>query len=345
MAKERLRWGVLGTGGIAAKVMDRVAEEAQFSKPVACASRDAAKAEAFRAKCGLERAYGSYDALLADPEVDAVYNALPNHLHAPWSIRALEAGKHVLCEKPLAMTEAEAVTVIAVARREKRFLGEAFMYRHHPQLAELRGLLASERLGKVRLIETRFSFNNPDAEATGNVRFARDMGGGGLMDVGCYCLSAARLVAGAATEQPFAAAQKHEVTAAFNAPDGVDVLATGHLTFEDGLLGNYACGMLCQTNARITAWCEGGYVELPNPWFPRVGQIRIHESAREPEILKPEAPQDLYALQFDNCARWIAEGRLEPSQDVMCWEDSLQNLQALDHARRQIGLFWPGEPS
>ncbi len=188
-----LKWGLLASGNIARRFAKGLATT-EDATALAVASRSLEKAEAFAREHGLEHAYGSYEELLADPDVDAVYISTPNHLHAEWSIRCAEAGKHVLCEKPVTMNAPELETVLAAVRKHDVFFMEAFMYRCHPQMARVKELIAEGRIGEVRLLEATFAFNmGLNLE---NTRQINHMGGGGLMDVGCYCVSFCRFVAG-----------------------------------------------------------------------------------------------------------------------------------------------------
>src|SRR4051794_14578680 len=217
-----VRWGILSTAHInrlvipPAKASDKV-------DLIAVASRDDLRARAYAQEWGIERSYGSYEALLADPDVEAVYISLPNSLHCPWSIRALEAGKHVLCEKPLSRRTAEVEEAFAVAERTGRILMEAFMYRHNPQTRELERLVADGAIGRLRLVRAAFSFTMRDPE---NVRMLPDVDGGGLMDVGCYCVSGCRLLAG----EP-----EHVYGEQVVGPTGVDVVFAGTMRFADGV--------------------------------------------------------------------------------------------------------------
>src|SRR5919107_1683599 len=187
-----VRWGILSTARIAQRIVDG-AELAENAELVAVASRDEARGRAYAAERGIPRVHTSYDALLADPEVDAIYNPLPNSLHVEWTVRALEAGKHVLCEKPLSRRAAEVDVAFDAAERAGRLLMEAFMWRFHPQTEELARLVREGAVGELRYVRAAFGFDLPDES---NVRWLADLEGGALMDVGCYCVSGLRLVTG-----------------------------------------------------------------------------------------------------------------------------------------------------
>lgn len=188
---KRVRWGVLGTAAIAVKKVIPAMQKGEWSEVAAIASRDLARAEEAARKLGIPKAYGSYEELLADPEIEAIYNPLPNQLHVSWSIKAAEAGKHVLCEKPLSLTVAEARMLLAVQERTGVKIGEAFMVRTHPQWLRTRELVVSGRIGQLRSILGCFSYFNRDPA---NIRNILECGGGALMDIGCYPITISRFI-------------------------------------------------------------------------------------------------------------------------------------------------------
>src|SRR4051812_8324421 len=226
-----IRWGILSTARIAEKLIGgaRVAEDAEI---VAVGSRDLARAQAFAAEHGIAQAYGSYDELLAAADVDAIYVPLPNSMHVEWSIRALEAGKHVLCEKPMARDAAAVERAFDAAERAERLLMEAFMWRFHVQTEELVRLVRSGAVGELRLIRAAFGFNLPWLE---NVRWNAALEGGALMDVGCYCVSAIRLLCDA---EPVRVSGEQVIGG-----DGVDARFAGILRFPGDVLGTFDCAM------------------------------------------------------------------------------------------------------
>src|SRR5208283_3334655 len=190
---KKVRWGVLGAAAIALKKVIPGMQKGEWSEVTAIASRDLKKAEDAARKLGIEKAYGSYESLLADPEIDAVYNPLPNHLHVPWSIKAAESGKHVLCEKPLSLSVAEARTLLAARDRCGVKIGEAFMVKTHPQWLRARELIRHGVIGDLRAIVGGFSYFNRDPA---DVRNKPEWGGGGLMDIGCYPITTSRWIFG-----------------------------------------------------------------------------------------------------------------------------------------------------
>src|SRR4051812_47887913 len=286
-----IRWGILSTARIAEKIIDgaRVAEGAQI---VAVGSRDLARAQAFADEHGIERAYASYEELLAS-DVDAVYIPLPNALHVEWSVRALEAGKHVLCEKPLARTEAEARRAFATARSADRLLMEAFMWRHTPQTRKLSELLAEGVVGKLRIVRATFGFKL-DREV--DVRLSRELDGGALMDVGCYCVSAARLVAG----EPVHVRAEQVVGG-----DGVDVRLVATMRFAEDVLGVIDCALDAAIGHRVTISGEDGELVLEDPFHARNPGIRHDGQLIEIPFANP------YAMQFENFSAAV-RGEAEP---------------------------------
>jgi predicted dehydrogenase len=201
----RLRWGVLGVAGIATKKVIPAMQKGDLTTVTAIASRDLARAQAAAPPLGIRKAYGSYEELLADPEIDAVYNPLPNHLHVPWTIRAAEAGKHVLCEKPIALSSEEARTLLDVRDRTGVKIQEAFMVRTHPQWLAARGLVAEGRIGDLRAMVGVFSYFNEDPS---NIRNVPAFGGGALMDIGCYLINTSRFITGREPERVAGAVER-----------------------------------------------------------------------------------------------------------------------------------------
>jgi len=334
---DQLNWGVLGPGGIA-RTFARQLPLSRTGRLVAVRSRDAGRAAAFATEFGVARSYGSYEELLADHEVEAVYIATPHPAHPEWVIRAAVAGKHVLCEKPLAVTWAHAMAAVDAARQYDVFLMEAFMYRHHPQLRVLTDLVRDGVLGTVAHVQASFSFAtalNPDGRL-----FAPSLGGGGILDVGGYPVSAARLVAGAARGLPFA--DPIGVTGAGRIGEtGVDEWAVATLDFGAGLVAQVATGVRVAADNTLRVSGSEGYAEVPDPWLPPEGEpgrvvLRL-AGAEVREITTPPAAQ--YALEADSVAEHLAD-RESP---VMSWSDSLGNATVLDRWRQAIGLTYPME--
>jgi xylose dehydrogenase (NAD/NADP) len=276
-----LRWGLLST----ARINDAILG-AGVADVGAVASRNLARAQEYAAAKGIPRAHGSYDALLADPEVDAVYVSLPNALHLPWAVKALEAGKHVLCEKPLSRHAAEVETAFDLAQERGLVLTEGLMWRHHPQVAQAQRLIADGAIGRLRLIRATFAFA---LDASDDPRLQRDLDGGSLMDVGCYCVSGARTLAGGEPREVHA----QQVMGG----DGVDVLLTGLLRFEGDVLATIDCGFTGPARQGLEALGEGGTLRLRDPWHAHAPAIELeHLDGTRDTIAIP--PANNYALQL-----------------------------------------------
>jgi predicted dehydrogenase len=289
-------WGVISTANINRLVLAG-ARESDRVDVVAVASRDQARAEAYAREHGIERAHGSYEALLADPDVDAVYISLPNSLHVEWSVRALEAGKHVLCEKPLDRRPEEVERAFDAAERAGRLLAEAFMYRHNPQTAKARELVAGGAIGTLRLVRAAFSFSLDEPE---NVRLAADLDGGALMDVGCYCVSGSRLHAG----EP-ETVYGRQVTG----PSGVDVLFAATMSFPGDVVAQFDCGFVLPDRDELELIGDEGSLFLDDPWHARRPLIEVRRDDGVEEIALE--PVDSYRLELENLSDAI-EGRTEP---------------------------------
>ncbi len=331
------RWGILGTGNIARQFAAGGAP-ARRGAVAAVASRAAETAEAFAQAYGVPRSYGSYDALLRDGDVDAVYVSLPNSMHHEWTIRALRAGKHVLCEKPLAASAAEAEEMFDVAARAGRVLVEAFMYRSHPLTHAFLDAVRGGEIGQLKLIRTSFCFRT--TKVTGNIRFDPALAGGVLMDVGCYCLDFSRLVAGAEPE-------RFEVFGQLNAT-GVDELAAGVLHFPGGVVASFSCGMTVQADNTAYICGSEGYVEIPVPWKPpRANAVYTVAHSVPPKMdggaasgIKPretrhvDAPTELYGLEADD----FAAAALDGAPVRVTRQDSIGNMRLLDAMRQRLGV-------
>jgi predicted dehydrogenase len=272
----------------------RGAREADGVEVVAVGSRDRARGEEFAQRHGIARVHGSYDELLADPDVEAVYIPLPNSLHVPWSIAALEAGKHVLCEKPLARRAADAERAFDAAERAGRLLMEAFMWRYHAQTAALTRLAGE--IGPLRVVRTAFAFDLPAAD-TGNVRLAPDLDGGALMDVGCYCVSALRLLCG---EPERVGGERVE-------RNGVDGRFTGVLRFPGDVLGLFDCGFDMPDRGVIEVVGAGGTLVAEDPWHGRAPRLTLTRAGAAPEEI-PVAVANPYGLELEDFSRAVRDG-------------------------------------
>jgi predicted dehydrogenase len=317
----KVRWGILSTAGIAVNKVIPAMQQGDWSEVLAIASRDISKATKVAQRLGIPKAYGTYEELLADNDIEAIYNPLPNHLHVPWTIRAAEAGKHVLCEKPIGLNMSEARQLTDARDRTGMKIQEAFMVKTHPQWIGALELIKSGRIGELRSINGFFSYFNPDPE---NIRNKVEIGGGGLLDVGCYPISIARLIFG---EEP------HQVIGLIerDVKLGIDRLASVILDFPAGQ-ASFTCGtqmvpyqrmQLCGTRGRIE-------VEIPfNAPADKRTRIFIHDGAdlggNNPEV-KEFAICDQYTIQGDLFSRAI----LENSMQAIPLEDAVKNMAVID---------------
>jgi predicted dehydrogenase/aryl-alcohol dehydrogenase-like predicted oxidoreductase len=348
----RLRWGIIGTGSIA-HALGEALRHSETGYLLAVGSRGQESADKFADEFGAERRYSSYEALLADPGVDAVYIALPNHLHMYWAVRAAEAGKHILCEKPLASNYAEAMTIVDAARHHGVFLMEAFMYRCHPQTARLAELVRSGAIGELRLIDAQFSFNvgTPDYDA---FRHQSQSAGGSIMDVGSYCSSMARLMAGAAAGKPLAEPSEIKGAAHIDPKGRVDEWAGAVYRFQNtgsgaDVIANLSCGMMVNQDSRVALWGSRGHIIVNNPWFPGArSEILLYRDEgrkrpQEAETIEVVAGAPLYTIEADTLARAVWAGQQQAPWPAMTWDDTLGNMRALDRWRKDAGLVFDNE--
>jgi predicted dehydrogenase len=338
-----LRWGILGTGNIARQWTGGLRSSARTAVH-AVASRQVESAEVFARAHGIAAAYGSYEQLVRDPSLDAVYVSLPNSMHHEWTIAALRAGKHVLCEKPIASNAAEAEEMFDVAEKSGRVLLEAFMYRSHPLTHSVLAAVRGGEIGAVKLVRTSFCFRTTKIE--GNIRFDAGLAGGALMDIGCYCTDFSRLITGAEPTRVYAVGVLH--------PSGVDESAAAVMSFPGGATASFTCGM--SLHADNTAYVCGteGYIEVPVPWKPgkENAEYRVvrgappkmdaaGKAARESAAPLPArdvrhvtAGKELYALEADDFAAAVFDG----APPRMGRNDSVGNMRLLDELRRQVGV-------
>lgn len=300
-----VKWGLLSTAAINDAILAGAAESDAI-EVIAVASRDELRARAYAAEKGIERPYGSYEALLADPDVEAVYISLPNSLHIEWTLRALDAGKHVLVEKPFSRHADQVEEAFDRADAAGLVLSEGFMWRHLPQTGRLTELLESGVAGGVRVVRTAFGFDLAAERGTGDTRFDQALDGGALMDVGCYCISGLRLVAG----EPERARGEQVV-----GPSGVDVVFAGVLAFADGVVGHFDCSFVAPRRAALEVVGEKATILVPDPFTPRALGIEVRRAGAEPERIEIE-PANSYRLELENVGAAIrGEGELLLGRD------------------------------
>ena len=321
----KLSWGVLSVAKIGVEQVIPAMQRGKFSRVDAIASRDLTRAKAVAAKLGILQAYGSYEALLADPMIEAIYNPLPNELHVEWTIRALKAGKHVLCEKPIALDAKEAQALIAARDAAGKLVAEAFMVRHHPQWRRAREIAQSGALGEVRAIQTFISYRLIDPQ---NIR-NKPPGGGGLYDIGCYAINTARYIFGA---EPIRVAAAMDVDPKF----GTDRLASALIEFPGGRHLTFSCATQLSAHQRVTMVGEKGRVEIAIPFNApndRPTRITIETGA---DLMGggarvEEFPTcDQYTLQGDAFSR-AALGETTLESPI---EDAIANMRVIDAAFR-----------
>lgn len=314
---QTLRWGVLSTANIGRTKVIPAIQTSKHGKVVAICSRNLASARAAADELGIERAYGSYEELLADPNIDAIYNPLPNHLHVPWTIKALEAGKHVLCEKPLGLNTADVAHLVDTAAQYPNLkVMEAFMYRFHPQWQRAHQLVTNGSIGQLRTIHSHFSYNNREPE---NIRNNLDMGGGALMDIGCYSISLSRHLF---QSEPLRLLGHITPYPGYE----VDCIVSGVMEFADGS-ATFTASTKIEGQQYVDASGEAGSLFIPVPFSPVADTetsmriTRDHQS----ELLTMES-SDHYREMVDAFARSIFENKPVPTP----LDDALANMKVID---------------
>ena len=324
-----VRWGILSTASIAREKVIPGIQRADRCRVAAIASRDEARAIEVARQAGIPRAHGSYEALLADPEVDAVYLPLPNHLHAEWAMAAARAGKHVLCEKPLALTSADAERMIEVAEAEGVRLMEAFMYRLHPSWVAVREIVASGRIGRLMAVQSWFSYFNDDPA---NIRNIRAYGGGALYDIGCYCVNLSRMLFEGEPMRVEASVQRDAVS-------GVDIVTSGLLEFEGGV-ATFACSTRAEDDQRVHVYGTEGRISIGIPFnIPpdRPAHIYVTHGGQPPVEPTTETitfeTADPYSVEAARFATAILDGGPTPVPPI----DAVANLRVIERIFRAGG--------
>ncbi len=317
---ENLTWGILSTARINSKVMPGIRESGS-GQIIAVASRSPELAADYASDQGIPKSYGSYDDLLADSKIDCIYNPLPNSMHAEWTIKALRAGKHVLCEKPFAANADEAREMAAVAEETGNTVMEAFMYRFHPQWERVRTFVENDEIGDVRLVRAEFGFSLSDPE---NVRLSAKLAGGALMDVGCYCLNASRQIAGEEPEWVSAVANYDETS-------GVDEIMGVLLRFPSGILAEFSCSFNTSYRHSVDVIGTDGKLHMSRPWTPGPGQevyFNVNRNDRIETIVVP--PADQYSLQVRHFSEVVT------GHSSLRWgtDDAISQMSAIDAISR-----------
>jgi predicted dehydrogenase len=317
-----VRWGILSPAKIGtAKVIPAI-QAADRCEVTAIASRSDERARAAGDALGIPRAHGSYGALLADPEVDAVYVPLPNHLHVEWTIAAARAGKHVLCEKPLALSVADARRMVAACHGADVLLMEAFMYRLHPSWVAVRELVASGRIGRLRAVDVWFSYFNDDPT---NIRNIREVGGGALWDIGCYAVNASRMLFAGEPSRVGASITRDPTT-------GCDVLSSGLLEFEDGT-ATFTCSTRVEPDQRVDLYGTDGRISIAIPFnIPPDRPVEVHVTHGGDPPVAPAtetltfAPVDQYRIQAEAFAGAVLDGTPLPTPPA----DAIANIEVIE---------------
>ena len=348
-----LNWGVIGAGGIARVFCNGM----RFSKTgqiAAVASRSKERADRLATAFSIPKQYTDYESLLADNEIDAVYICTIHPAHVEWVIKAAEAGKHILVEKPIGMNSTEASAMVEAARANDVFLMEAFMYRCHPQTQKLAALVREGAIGQVKMIRTVFSYDasyDPTSRA-----YANELGGGGILDVGCYTASMTRLIAGAASGKPFLDPVQVKGCAKIG-PTGVDHYAAATLQFENDIIAELITGVSCRMPDEVSIYGTEGVLRVPNPWlpsspcrgareplpldtvFPPTSLNLWRYGEPEPEEIVVEVDRDLFTYEADT----VAENIVHRQSPAMSWQDTLGNMKLLDRWRREGGVVYEKE--
>jgi len=316
----KVRWGVLGAANIAVKKVIPAMQQSDWCEINALASRDIQKAQRFAGELGIAKAYGSYEELIADADIEAVYIPLPNHLHVPWTTKAAEAGKHVLCEKPIALNALEAKQLIAVRDHTGVTIEEAFMVRTHPQWARVRELIDSGRIGEVQSVAGHFSYNNPDPQ---NIRNLADIGGGGMMDIGCYLIFFSRLIFQDEPQRVVGVIKKDATQ--------TDVLTSALLDFPSGQ-ASFTCGTRMVPFQRIQIVGSKGRIEV---------KIPVNAPPDQSCVILVDDGSDLFgrgeeAIRFEICDQYTIQGDLfarsirENQRPAVSLEESVNNMAVID---------------
>jgi predicted dehydrogenase len=318
---KKVRWGVLSTARIGVEKVIPAMQLSEYCDMVAIASRSLKKAQVVAEQLVIPKAYGSYEELLTDSDVDAVYIPLPNHLHVPWSIKALDAGKHVLCEKPIGLTVAEAQKLLDVARKQNQLkVMEAFMYRHHPQWQRVRQLVVEGKIGALQAIQSFYSYHNVDP---GDIRNMADGGGGALMDIGCYCISIARFIFGTEPQQVWGMMQ-------YDPEFKTDRLTSGVLDFGKGT-STFTCATQLTRYQRVEIFGTEGRIEI---------EIPFNAPPDHPRRIWHQRDAEIEEIVFDVCNQYTVQGDLislavlNNTEVPTPLEDAVANMRVIEDVIR-----------
>ena len=318
MAEKKIRWGILSTAKIGVTKVIPAMQQGKLCEITAMSSRNIEKAKETAAKLNIPKAYGSYEEMLKDPDIDAVYNPMPNKLHVPWTIKAMEAGKHVLCEKPIALNAREAEDLLKASEKYPGLkVMEAFMYRFHPQWQKAKALADEGKIGTVKMINSFFSYYNVDPD---NIRNKTDAGGGGLMDIGCYCISFPRYIFG---KEPVRVISLIDRDPSWK----TDRVTSGMLDFSGGITSTFTCSTQLMPFQRAVIYGTDGYIEVEIPVnAPPDKPAKIILSTKEKSEEFVFDPVDQYTLQGDAFSESILENTAVPTPLT----DAVNNMKVID---------------
>jgi predicted dehydrogenase len=335
-----VRWGILACGGIAHQFADAL-RDCPGSVLHAVSSRDVKRAQAFADKHGAARVYGSYEAMLADSEIDAVYIATLHPFHLEWIAHCVQAGKHVLCEKPLTMNVREAKRAKQLADDKRCLLREAFMYRHHPQTQKVVDLVTSGVIGKVRMIEANFCYNSgiqPESRLQ-----AKALGGGAILDIGCYTMSFARLIAGRAHGRLFAEPIELKAVGHIDPQTQTDMWTTAVMRFEGDILAKATCALRMNRENTAVILGEKGRITVEMPWHCP-GSIRIEMDGQDcAEVIDMPKQRHLFCYEIESFTNEMRGQPIGADAVGMRYDDTLGNMKALDWWRAEIGLGYEAD--
>lgn len=336
----KLRWGIIGTGRIAGMFAEAVTHS-KLGVLAAVGSRSQGSADEFADRFDIPNRHPSYDALIADPTVDAIYISTPHPMHAEWAVKCAAGGKHILCEKPVTMNAADAEKVIEEVKRHDVFFMEAFMYRCNPQTARLIELIKDGAIGDLRIIRASFGFHAPynlEGRLLNNA-----LGGGGILDVGCYPISMSRLLAGVATGKPFA--EPIEITGSGHVGEQskVDEYALATLKFEGNIVAQLSTAIQCVLDNKVHLFGTDGQLIVETPWFGtgfEGGESTIQVLPKEGDAYTVTVRSDewLYGIEADVVARNIDQR--QAAWPAMTWDDTIGNMRALDQWRKAVGVSY-----
>lgn len=338
--KNSVKWGILSAGNIAGTFAEAL-QEAEGSELHAVAARDGGEAAAFAEKHGAAKSYAGYEALLADPEVAAVYIGTLHPFHLEWIIKAVQTGKHVLCEKPITMNLREAKRAKAQADEHRCLLREAFMYRHHPQTQKVVELVESGVIGKVRMIEANFCYHShlgPESRL-----IAKNLGGGAILDIGCYGMSFCRLIAGRARDRLFVEPIELQAMGHLDPQAKTDLWTTAIMRFEGDIIGKASAALRVAMPKGATIYGETGRILVDDPWHCK-GGIRVESNdGKLLEVIPADTSRHLYAYEIESFTREMRGQVIGAKEVAMRYDDTLGNMKALDRWRTEIGLAYEAD--